>query len=104
MQFIRNNNYLLLIAVLCIIFTIVGINKKENEIVYEKVTVAEGDTLWGYSVQYAKQIPTEKWIKETVRLNELSSTTIRVGEELRLPGGKSVNEKTSTTLIAGDSH
>jgi len=102
MHFIRNNNYLLLIAVLCILFTVIGINKTENEIDYEKVTVAEGDTLWGYAVQYGKHVPTEKWIQEAISLNDLSSTTIRIGEELRIPGGKDVNRNEMTRQIAGD--
>jgi len=101
MQFIRNNNYLLLIAVLCILFTVIGISKMENEMAYDKVTVAEGDTLWGYAVQYAKHVPREKWIQETIKLNDLSSTTIRIGEELRIPGGKNVNRNEMTRQVAG---
>lgn len=99
MQLIRNNSYLVLIIVLCVLFSVLGIRK--NDIVYEKVVVAEGDTLWGYSNQYAKQIPIEKWIEETIKLNELSTTTIRIGDELRLPVGKDFNQRKKATQIAG---
>lgn len=102
MKFIQNNSYLLFIVTLCVTFSLIGINKLENEIIYDKITVAEGDTLWAYSMQYAKKMPTDIWIEETIRLNNLSSATIKVGEELRLPGGKKVNRNDTTTQIAGD--
>ncbi len=57
----------------------------EQEVAYQNVTVSEGDTLWNYSIQYANNVPTDKWIKEIVKLNQLSSTEIQVGKELRIP-------------------
>lgn len=85
MQMIKNNSYLLLVVVLCIIFTVVGIKKMEQEVAYQHLIVAEGDTLWDYSIQYANNVPSDKWIKEIIKLNNLSSTTIQVGDELRIP-------------------
>lgn len=85
MQLIKNNSYLLLIIVLCMIFTIVGINKLEQEVTYEHLVVAEGDTLWDYSIQYANKVPSDKWIKEIMKMNNLSSTTIQVGDRIRIP-------------------
>lgn len=71
--------------VLFIIFTMAGIKKLEQDVTYEYLTVAEGDTLWGYSEKYAENIPTDKWINEIVKINNLSSTTIKVGEKIRVP-------------------
>ena len=85
MEFIKNNSYLLLVVVLCMIFTVVGIQKMEQEVTYQQLTVAEGDTLWDYSIQYANNLPSDKWVKEIVKLNNLSSTTIKVGDELQIP-------------------
>lgn len=85
MQIIKNNSYLLLVVVLCMIFTVVGIKKMEQEVAYQHLVVAEGDTLWGYSTQYANNVPADKWIEEIVKLNNLSSTMIQVGDELRIP-------------------
>lgn len=102
MQFIRNNNYLLIIVILCIIFTVVGVNKMGNDVAYEKVTVAEGDTLWGYSIQYGNNVPSDKWIKEIKQLNNLSSTTIQVGKELRIPTRNGLNHNDIATHVAGD--
>lgn len=101
-DFIKNNSYVLLVVVLCVIFTVVGIYKAETEVAYEKVTVAEGDTLWAYSIKYANNVPKDKWIKEIVSLNNLSSTTIRVGDELRIPGESGFNHNDIVTHIAGD--
>lgn len=102
MNFIRNNGYLLFIVALCVTFSFIGINKMEQEVIYDKIVVAEGDTLWAYSMQYAKKMPTDRWIEETIRLNDLSSATIKIGEELRLPGGKKMHRNDTTTQIAGD--
>lgn len=85
MKFIKNNSYLLLVVVLCMIFTVVGIHKMEQEVAYKQLIVAEGDTLWDYSIQYANNVPADKWIKEIVKLNNMSSTTIKVGDELQIP-------------------
>lgn len=85
MNFIKNNNYILFVMVLCIIFSIACIKKLEQEVTYEYIKVVEGDTLWDYSREYAEAIPTDKWIHEIVELNDLSSTTIRAGDEIRIP-------------------
>lgn len=85
MQFIKNNSYLLLIVVLCMVFTMIGLHKMEREVAYQQLVVAEGDTLWDYSRQYANNVPAEKWIEEIVKLNHLSSTAIQAGDELRIP-------------------
>ena len=52
MNFIRNNSYLSLSHYA--LLTFIGINKMEKEVVYDKVIVAEGDTLWD-SMQYANK-------------------------------------------------
>lgn len=102
MKIIKNNSYLLLIIVFCLIFTILNVNKAGNEVAYEKVIVSEGDTLWGYSLEYANNVPTDKWIKEVVNLNKLSSTTIEVGKELQIPRRQGLNETDLATNLAGD--
>ena len=102
MQLIKNNSYLLLVIVLCLIFTILGVNKAGNEVAYEKVIVAEGDTLWGYSLEYANNVPTDKWIKEVINLNKLSSTTIEIGKELQIPRQQGFNQTDVATNLAGD--
>ena len=71
-----------------------------NETSYEKIVVTEGDTLWGYSIQYAEKVPTERWIEDVMTLNDLSSTTIHVGEELRIPLGKGTSRRDVATHMA----
>lgn len=93
---------MLFAVVLCVIFTVTGIKKIENDVSYEKVIVAEGDTLWSYSVQYANDVPVEKWIQEIVKVNNLSSTNIRVGEEIRIPWKSKRESIDISTHIAGD--
>ena len=85
MTFIKNNSYLLLAFALFILFSFITIKKLEREGAYEQIIVAEGDTLWAYSKEYAEGIPIEKWIDEIISVNNLSSDTIRTGEKLRIP-------------------
>jgi hypothetical protein len=102
MPFIKNNSYLLLVVAVCIIFTIIGMSKVENDITFEKVVVSEGDTLWGYSAKYAtNNVPADKWIKDIIDLNNLTTTTIRVGEELKLPKS-TVFDQTDIATLAGE--
>ncbi|WP_172369645.1 cell division suppressor protein YneA [Sporosarcina jiandibaonis] len=99
MQFIKNNSYLLLVVAVCIIFTMIGLNKAEKDVPFEKVVVAEGDTLWDYSVKYANNsVPADKWIKDIINLNNLTTTTIRVGDELKIPKNNLLNHNDITTL------
>lgn len=85
MTFIKNNSYLLVAFALFILLSLVTIKKLEQEVVYEQRIVAEGDTLWAYSQEYAGNMPTEKWIDEIIGLNNLTSDTIKTGEKLRIP-------------------
>lgn len=85
MNFIRKNNYLFFVMILFIGFTMASIMKLENEVAYEQLVVTEGDTLWAYSVQYAEDVPQDIWINEIVKLNNLVSTSIQAGDELRIP-------------------
>ncbi|MCZ2256981.1 cell division suppressor protein YneA [Sporosarcina sp. G11-34] len=103
MKLIKNNSYLILVIVFCLMFTILNVNKAANEVAYEKVIVTEGDTLWGYSLLYANNVPTDKWIKEVINLNKLTSTTIEVGKELQIPRRQGLNENDVATNLAGDS-
>lgn len=88
---------------LCVIFTTIGMKKIENENVqYEKIVVAQGDTLWSYSKQYAENVPAHKWIQEIVKVNNLPSTHIRAGEEIIIPEKKKKKFGEMPTQIAGD--
>lgn len=85
MTFIKNNSYLLAALALFILFSFVTINKLEHEVVYEQRIVAEGDTLWAYSKEYASDVPTDIWINEIIGLNNLTSATIKTGEKIKIP-------------------
>jgi len=103
MQFIKNNSYILLVVSVCILFTIIGTNKISSDVEFNKVVVVEGDTLWDYSLKYGKgNTPNEKWIKDVIILNNLSTTTIRVGDELKLPKTTIVINQNEIATIAGD--
>lgn len=102
MTFIKNNSYLFLIIGLCFLFAYAGTIKSQSSKVYEEITVSKGDTLWGLALQYADNKPTDKWIEEVMKLNNLSSATIITGEELRLPSMKGVGTNEIANHIAGD--
>lgn len=103
MPIIKNNSYLLLVVAVCIIYTIIGLSKVENEVTFEKVVVAEGDTLWGYSSKYAtSNVPADQWIKDIINLNNLTTTTIRVGEELKIPKSTLFEQNDIPKLAGGE--
>lgn len=85
MTFIKNNSYFLIAFALLLFFSFTTLKKLEQEVVYEQITVSEGDTLWAYSKEYAGKMPTDKWIDEIIAINHLSSTTIQTGEKLQIP-------------------
>ena len=102
MKLIKNNSYLLFVIILCFVFAAVGVNKLSQEVAYDKVIISEGDTLWNYSLQYGDNIPKDKWIKEVISLNNLTSTKIEVGKELKIPIRKGYGQNDTATNLAGD--
>ena len=86
MTFIKNNGYGIFIVILCLGFAIIGVGKYETkQAEVTTITITEGDTLWGLAFHHSKNMSSEKWIKEVMTLNNLSSATIKKGEELLLP-------------------
>jgi len=99
MTFIKKNSYVVLIIVLCTVFAIIGVSKYEIEQTVTKITITEGDTLWGLAYLHSENMSTDKWIKEVIKLNDLSSATIKKGEDLLLPAVRTVGE--NNTQLAG---
>ncbi|CAM3072055.1 hypothetical protein FITA111629_01885 [Filibacter tadaridae] len=102
MTFIKNNSYIVLIFVLSIGFAIIGVNKHDNDPSYPAITVNDGDTLWELAQHHADDMPSERWIEEVVKLNNLSTVKIKKGEDLRLPIRKTVKVGKVATEMAGD--
>lgn len=102
MTFIKNNSYLLLIMVLCLTFAFIGTKKLEKDIAYDEITVSEGDTLWDLSIQYGENMSTEQWIAQVKKLNNLTSTKIIAGNDLKLPVTNTIEKNEIATHFAGD--
>ncbi|WP_438317838.1 cell division suppressor protein YneA [Sporosarcina sp. FA9] len=104
MTFIKNNSYLLLIFALCITFSFMGTKKIGNEPPFEEIIVSEGDTLWGLSVYYSENIPNKEWIQKVMQLNNLSSTNLQIGDDLKMPIIKKIRDKNMdiAKLVSGD--
>lgn len=85
MNFIKDNHYLVIAFVLFIGFSFLTIKNLTDEVTYAQIIVTEGDTLWAYSKEYAEGIPVEQWIDEVIKVNQLTSTTIKIGEKLKIP-------------------
>jgi LysM repeat protein len=81
------------------VFAIIGVRKYEKEQTVTKITITEGDTLWGLAYDHSENMSTEKWIKEVIKLNDLSSATIKKGEDLLLPAVRTVGK--NNTQLAG---
>ncbi|MFD1928618.1 LysM peptidoglycan-binding domain-containing protein [Sporosarcina siberiensis] len=104
MTFIKNNSYLLLVIALCITFTFIGTNKIGSEPAFEEIIISEGDTLWGLSVYYSENTPKKQWIQKVMDLNNLSTTNLRIGDDLKMPIIKKVKDENMdiAKLASGD--
>jgi LysM repeat protein len=102
MTFIKNNSYIILLIVLCMGFAIIGATKSVKEQIVSEITVMEGDTLWGLALHHAENTSKDQWMKEVMRLNDLTTVTIRTGEDLLLPAVRSMEEPKMITQLAGD--
>lgn len=85
MTFIKNNSYFFVLFILCLSFTIIGVNNLEKEEAYVEVTVSEGDSLWALAHHHADNRPVNEWIEDVMKMNDLTTSTIHPGTELRLP-------------------
>ncbi|NYF24316.1 LysM peptidoglycan-binding domain-containing protein [Sporosarcina sp. JAI121] len=99
MTFIKNNSYVLFIIILCMCFATIGAGKYGKEQAVTKIIITEGDTLWGLAYHHSEEMPAEQWIKEVMKLNDLSSATIKIGEDLLLPAARTI--KDDETQLAG---
>jgi len=104
MTFVKNNSYLLLIIALCITFSFIGTKKIGVEPTFEEIIVSEGDTLWGLSDYYSENIPKKQWIQKVMQLNNLSTTNLQIGEDLKMPIIKKVRDRNMdiAKLASGD--
>lgn len=102
MTFIKNNSYILLLIFLCMGFAIIGATKSAKEQALTEITVMEGDTLWALALHHAENKSKEQWMTEVMRLNNLSTVTIKSGEDLILPTVGTVEETQLLTQLAGD--
>lgn len=102
MTFIKNNSYILLLIFLCMGFAIIGATKSVKEQTVTEITVMEGDTLWGLSLHHAENSSKDQWMKEVMRLNNLTTVTIRIGEDLLLPAVRTMEDPQMITQLAGD--
>lgn len=100
MTFIRNNSYFFVLFILCIGFTIIGVNKMAQEQAYVEITVSEGDTLWALAHHHADDRPVNQWIEDVMKLNDLATSTIHAGAELRLPTFQQVQSNQFNNQIA----
>ncbi len=102
MTFIKNNSYILLLIFLCMGFAIIGATKSVKEQMVAEITVMEGDTLWALALHHAVDISKDQWMTEVMRLNNLTTVTIKSGEDLLLPTVRTVEETQLLTQLAGD--
>ena len=102
MTFIKNNSYIILLIVLCMGFALIGVTKSVKEQTVTEITVMEGDTLWALALHHAENKSKDQWMTEVMRLNNLTTVTIKSGEDLILPTVRTVEENQLLTQLAGD--
>lgn len=70
--------------IVALLIAIVLVVPVRGEIDYEAVpiTVRYGDTLTGYAIEYAPEMPVQKYIAKVREMNGLTSGMIYAGDEL----------------------
>ncbi|KXH80064.1 LysM peptidoglycan-binding domain-containing protein [Sporosarcina sp. HYO08] len=102
MAFLKNNSYIILVFIICIVFTMMGVAKYGKEQTYGEIVITEGDTLWGLAVRHADNESKEEWIEKVKQLNDLSSDTIQMGESLLLPTIERAEKQLLDVQLASD--
>ena len=101
MTFIKNNSYLLFVLILCVVFAFIGVSKYSKDQAYSEITITEGDTLWELAYQYSGTESPGKWVTTVMKINDLSSSTIRSGDNLLLPKQNTTQTTPFDTQMAG---
>ncbi len=101
---LKNNYFIALFLFASISFTIIfsfshAFSSEEEQV----ITIEHGDNLWSLANKYATTQSTSEWIDKVIELNQLQTSTIKAGYDLRIP---SINDEhnyilTNETEIAG---
>ena len=85
MRILKDNKNIIAAFVLFTILTIVLIHRNTLPETFTEVTILQGDTLSELAEQYAGDTPTNRWIHEVTVLNNLTSSAIIAGEDIKIP-------------------
>lgn len=79
------------------------VSKYGEEKTYTEITMTEGNPLWRLASNHGDNTPTHQWTTEVMTLNNLSTSSIKYGEDLHLPAvtHRSLRDDRFGTQIAG---
>lgn len=80
--------YAILLVLAVVMFSsylMVSANDGDSNTAYNTICVSSGDTLWGIAKEYNPNGDIRKLIYEIKKINNLSSSQIYAGEELKIP-------------------
>lgn len=100
MKFIQKYGYILFMMLLCSTFTLFWVMKHSQPNDFIEITISEGDTLWGLAEHFSEHEEPRQWIRKVIDMNDLSSTTIKSGETLKLP--VYANYDANAIVLAGE--
>lgn len=61
------------------------LSTKSISLTYERITVQQGDTLWGLAEKLNSHVDTNTLVNKTIRYNNLSSIYIQPGQIIYVP-------------------
>lgn len=87
MTFIKKNNYIILLFIVCLIFSLIFLKDVTDSSEYVMIEVKQGDTLWGYAEEYLQYSGKTKdeFINWMVKENAIQQDMIYEGQVLLLP-------------------
>ncbi|MFC4354510.1 LysM peptidoglycan-binding domain-containing protein [Chryseomicrobium palamuruense] len=94
-----NSSILTLLAILLLTFSLLHTKSSSQQV--NHITVSTGDTLWTLAQQYVDENERSYWIDSVMKLNFMTDSQIKEGQELVIPSDQKFNYLGEPTQLAG---
>ncbi|GLC87698.1 cell division suppressor protein YneA [Lysinibacillus piscis] len=85
MKKMKKYPHIAILLVTCLLFVIYLLATDPGDVLYKKVRVEHGDSLWSLAAQYRGNMSANDWIQLVKAENELADTRIIAGKSLVVP-------------------
>ena len=91
MEWLKNNHYIILLCGLFMLLFTIFAWRAPDDVTFNEITIAHGDTLWSLAAQYRGNMSSERWIEIVMIENNLENVSIIAGKSLIIPISEHIN-------------